>query len=96
MNSWGVRLVEIPLEELVRNIEEIRSSSCGVPVIEDFQEKAEFYAESSNDDILKSIQILQLFAVSTGSRNHGNVSSYFPETMQLRSTKQERPLFSVL
>ncbi|MEN6382209.1 MAG: hypothetical protein ABFC86_02950, partial [Rectinema sp.] len=63
MNSWGVRLVEIPLEELVRNIEEIRSSSCGVPVIEDFQEKAEFYAESSNDDILKSIQILQALRI---------------------------------
>lgn len=63
MNSWGVRLVEIPLEELVRNIEEIRSRSCGVPVIEDFQEKAEFYAESSNDDILKSIQILQALRI---------------------------------
>ncbi|OQB96536.1 MAG: hypothetical protein BWX81_01383 [Spirochaetes bacterium ADurb.Bin110] len=59
LNSWGVELIDIPLEELMRNIGEIRSSSLGAPIIEDLQEKAEFFSESSNADLLKSMEILQ-------------------------------------
>ncbi|HOD57693.1 MAG TPA: hypothetical protein PKL80_00960 [Rectinema sp.] len=63
LNSWGVKLINIPLEELLQNIGEIRSNSLETPIIEDLQEKAEFFAESNDTDLLKSMEILQALRI---------------------------------
>lgn len=58
-SAWGAQLVEVPFEDLVGEIEKVRSAPTEVPDAAAMRGKAEFFREALDADMRKSMDILQ-------------------------------------
>ena len=59
--AWGAQLVEVPFEELVTEIEKLRSADADWEsrIAADMRARAEFFREANDTDMRKSMDILQ-------------------------------------